>query len=136
MERGCYLAKNISPKNHDALCAKADFNHGWNSAFQQIAEIYAEKVDFRYIDSYHVATYFIAFNDKDKAIEWLYRGYEDRSSNMNFFAVDPVWDNLRSDPRFREPLRRMNLENVKPTLSPLPDFKLMKYSAIYRLWRG
>jgi hypothetical protein len=46
--------------------------------------------------------------EKDKAFEWLEKGYGDRS----IFAIkaDPIYDSLRSDPRWADLLRRMNLQ--------------------------
>jgi hypothetical protein len=49
---------------------------------------------------------------KDKAFEWLGKAYEDRSIGSTFVTikVDPIYDPLRSDPRFTDLLRRMNLQ--------------------------
>ena len=32
-----------------------------------------------------------------------------RSAGMAYLAVDPFWDNVRSDPRYTDLLRRINL---------------------------
>ena len=56
-----------------------------------------------------IAKVYNALDDKDHAIEWLEKGYERRSFGMFFLKVDADFDNLRSDPRFTELLRRMNL---------------------------
>lgn len=42
------------------------------------------------------------------ALEWLEKAYEDREPRMAYLKVDPIFDPLRSDPRFRDLLRRMN----------------------------
>jgi hypothetical protein len=44
----------------------------------------------------------------DEALEWLERAFETRDPNMPYIAL-PVFDPLRSDPRFQDLLRRMNL---------------------------
>ncbi len=50
--------------------------------------------------------------EKEKAFEWLEKAYEDRSIGSTFarIKVDPIYDPLRSDPRFADLLRRMNLQ--------------------------
>jgi eukaryotic-like serine/threonine-protein kinase len=47
--------------------------------------------------------------ENDKAFEWLARAYEERDIWLMWLKIDPVWNNLRSDPRFSELLRSMNL---------------------------
>ena len=46
--------------------------------------------------------------ETDRAIECLSRLYEERSTTLFFANVDVVFDDLRSDPRFQELMRRMN----------------------------
>jgi len=58
-----------------------------------------------------VRTY-VGRGEKDKAFKWLEKAYEDRSIGSSFalVKVDPAYDPLRSDPRFTDLLRRMNLQ--------------------------
>jgi TolB-like protein/DNA-binding winged helix-turn-helix (wHTH) protein/Tfp pilus assembly protein PilF len=51
--------------------------------------------------------------DKEKALEWLERNYEERAPLGTLVNVDPAFDSLRSDPRFGNLVRRMGL-------TPLP----------------
>ncbi len=44
----------------------------------------------------------------DPTFVWLDKAYEEYDSWM-FQLRDTVWDPLRTDPRFQEPLRRMKL---------------------------
>ena len=46
---------------------------------------------------------------KDRAFYWLERGYEDRSPAYSSLNVDPCWDPLRDDPRFKDLVRRIGL---------------------------
>jgi TolB-like protein/Flp pilus assembly protein TadD len=46
--------------------------------------------------------------DKDQALAWLEKAY-DAHLHMEWLKVDPQWDNLRSDPRFQDLLRRVGL---------------------------
>ena len=55
-----------------------------------------------------VALWHSVLGEKDKAFEWLEKGYQLRTEGMLFIKVRPRFDNLRSDPRFQDLLRRMN----------------------------
>jgi tetratricopeptide (TPR) repeat protein len=70
----------------------------------QLNEISKEK----YVPAYHRAIIYVGFGEKDKAFEWLEKGYEEHF--IIAIKVDPVYDSLRSDPRFTDLLRRMNLQ--------------------------
>jgi len=63
----------------------------------------------RKINLYAVAGVYATLGDKDKAIEWLNRGYDQRVFQMFFLRVDPAFDGLHDDPRFQELLRRIGL---------------------------
>ena len=47
--------------------------------------------------------------DKDAAFESLERAFQGHSPWLNFINCDPAFDSFRSDPRFQDLLRRMNL---------------------------
>jgi adenylate cyclase len=69
----------------------------------QLNEISNEK----YVAPRHRAVIYAGLVEKDMAFEWLEKGYEDRSI---FIKAYPGFDPLRSDPRFADLLRRMNLQ--------------------------
>ena len=49
--------------------------------------------------------------EKDEAFEWLNKAYDSRSDALNWLKVDPRYDNLRSDPRFSDLLKRVGFAN-------------------------
>jgi eukaryotic-like serine/threonine-protein kinase len=63
----------------------------------------------RYVPSYPVAAIYAALGRKDEAFAWLERAYEERDSWMNYLALDPRLDPLRSDARFATLLQRLNV---------------------------
>jgi tetratricopeptide (TPR) repeat protein len=63
----------------------------------------------RYVAPYNRAIIYAGLGDKDNALYWLEKAYEDRSTRLVWIRLDPGLDKLRSEPRFAELLRRMNL---------------------------
>jgi adenylate cyclase len=55
------------------------------------------------------AWYYANFGDKEKALDNLEQAYRHRVFMLAFVKADPVFDNLRSEPRFTELLKKMNL---------------------------
>ena len=72
-----------------------------------------EKLERRSQQGYVPATTFAfiyaELGDKEKAIAYLEKGYEERGFQIQFLKVDPRWDTLRNDPRFADLMRRVGL---------------------------
>jgi len=62
-----------------------------------------------YVPPYFVALVYNGLGERDDALAWLERGFEQRDPFMTFLTVEPKWNNLRSDPHFQDLLQRMNL---------------------------
>ena len=56
-----------------------------------------------------LAQIYTGLGDKDHAIAWLEKGYEQRSDFTSLLKVLPELDPLRSDPRFEALVRRVGL---------------------------
>ncbi len=63
----------------------------------------------RQIDPATIALAYVGMDNKDEAFAWLQRAYSERSNALTALKVDPIYDPLRSDPRFQELLRRVGL---------------------------
>ena len=63
----------------------------------------------RYLSPVYMAMVYAVLGEKDQTLEWLERAYADHSWQLVFLKVDPWWDPLRSDPRYGDLLRRLNL---------------------------
>ncbi|HEX6732802.1 MAG TPA: tetratricopeptide repeat protein [Pyrinomonadaceae bacterium] len=63
----------------------------------------------RYVSPYHIALVYNGLGKHDEALTWLERAYAQHSPAMVFLKVEPKWNNLRSDPRFQDLLKRMGL---------------------------
>jgi serine/threonine-protein kinase len=64
----------------------------------------------KYVSAYHIAAIYVALKDKGQAFAWLDKAFQDRADWMVNLKVDPRFESLRSDPRFGDILRRMNLQ--------------------------
>ena len=62
-----------------------------------------------YMPALWVARVYTALGEKEEALTWLRKAYDERSPQLPFLNVDPRWDPLRSEPRFQDLLRRMKL---------------------------
>ncbi|MDQ2976305.1 MAG: winged helix-turn-helix domain-containing protein [Acidobacteriota bacterium] len=63
----------------------------------------------RYVSPYAIALVYNGLGEHDKAFASLERAYAQRSPGMVFLKVEPKWNNLRSDARFQDLLRRLRL---------------------------
>ena len=64
-----------------------------------------------YLRPYILAEDYAALGEKDLALEWLQKAYEERDDWVAWIKVDPIIDGLRSDPRFAALLERVGLSN-------------------------
>jgi DNA-binding winged helix-turn-helix (wHTH) protein/TolB-like protein/tetratricopeptide (TPR) repeat protein len=63
----------------------------------------------RYVSGYLLALIYARLGEKDQAFAWLETAYKDQDLWMKWIKVDPALDNLRSDPRYENLLRRVGL---------------------------
>ncbi len=63
----------------------------------------------RYVAAYDVALIYAALADTENAFLWLDRAIEDRSTQLNFLAQDPMFDMLHADPRFASLVERIGI---------------------------
>ena len=61
------------------------------------------------VSYYAFALIHAALGEKDEALNYLERGYEQHSENLVMINVDPKLDSLRDDPRFKCLVRRVGL---------------------------
>jgi TolB-like protein/Flp pilus assembly protein TadD len=79
-------------------------------ALQLLKEL-AERARERYVSPYAFAVVYTGMGNKDQAFAWLGKACDQRASTLPFLKTNPTLASLRSDPRFRHLLRRMNLDS-------------------------
>jgi hypothetical protein len=63
----------------------------------------------RFVSAFLVAGVYVGLGEKDNAFQSLEKAYEERSGRLVYLGVERAFDPLRSDPRFRNLVRRLRL---------------------------
>jgi serine/threonine protein kinase len=93
-----------------AASIEEDFTKsGYKGVLQSWLEGLTELSKHSYVSSYSIAESYMRMDQKQKAFEWLEKAYEEHDSGLVSLAVEPMFENIRADPRFKEIIRRMKL---------------------------
>jgi tetratricopeptide (TPR) repeat protein len=82
---------------------------GYGAANKRMAEVLQEQSKQGYIDPEVIASDYAAAHDKDKAFFWLEKAFAEKSDLLRILKTAPTFDSLRSDSRYADLLRRMNI---------------------------
>ena len=99
---------------HDDPNALASLGHvyatmGKRAEAQEILTKLQEISKQRYFSPYWIAVVYAGLGDNDQAFHYFETAFEDRYFLMIWINSDPRLDNLRSDPRFADLVRRVGL---------------------------
>jgi serine/threonine-protein kinase len=106
-EIGKMQATNPSNVNFMSLLAMA---YGFEGNKKEATKVIYELKDKRrreYLRPYILAEDYAALGEKNEAMDWLEKAYEERDDWINWIKVDPNLDVLRLEPRFTALLRRV-----------------------------
>jgi eukaryotic-like serine/threonine-protein kinase len=100
----------LSGQDQDAAKLQSAYAIGGYRAYldRQLQELKASS-QREYVDPLQLAELYARMDQKDAAFDWLERAYKEHSSWLNFVNANPVYDSLRSDPRFSDLLHQMRL---------------------------
>ena len=82
---------------------------GYHLAMRRTAEMMISKRDTIYFPSWQICTLYCRAGMKEEALEWLEKAYEEHDSNMPYISVDPLFTFLHNEPRFKNILKKMDL---------------------------
>jgi DNA-binding SARP family transcriptional activator/Tfp pilus assembly protein PilF len=77
---------------------------------QDVIDQLIEQSKNRYVSPCGFAFIHAALGEKDQAFTWLEKAYEQHCAELFDLKVEPKYDSLRTDPRFRNLLQRIGLE--------------------------
>ena len=80
-------------------------------ALKLLAELQSES-EHRYVTSAGLALVYGALGEKDKAFVWLEKEFAEHTTRPPQYAVNPLFDDLRDDPRFADLVRRVALAKM------------------------
>lgn len=107
-EREKFLSLSGSPEL--AASIGEDFSKsGYKGVQQSWLAGLTELAKHGYVSSYNIAAINARIGERDKAFNWLEKAYEEHDSRIVSVAVDPVFEGLHSERRFRDLLSRLKL---------------------------
>ena len=84
---------------------------GERTAADKILALLIARSKQEYIPPVTISAIYAAKRDLDNAFQWLEKAYEVRSRSLVWLAVGHEFDPLRTDPRYKDMLNRMGLED-------------------------
>jgi len=96
------------PPEQLAKMNEAYTKSGWNAYVQAVLD-YALQDRNTKTPPFVMAGYYTRLGQKEEAIAWLQKGYEQRDFRMTMLSVDFGFDSIRSDPRFVDLVRKIGL---------------------------
>jgi TolB-like protein/tetratricopeptide (TPR) repeat protein len=120
------LQKNLANEAIDAMRQAVKHSGGSTEALAGLAQAHGVAGDapamaklveelgengHRYVSPYNVARMYGAMGDKQRALEWLERAYQEHNPDLIELAREPSFASLRSDAKFRELMSRIGWDS-------------------------
>ena len=90
-----------------AALKSAEQKSGLRGMWLAVLQIENRDVNKETCDPFFMAVAYTHAGDKDRALIWLERAFDERSFGITYLGVDPTFDSLRSYPRFQNLVQRM-----------------------------
>ncbi|HKQ73411.1 MAG TPA: protein kinase [Blastocatellia bacterium] len=97
---------------HDATLSFLGYAYAAAGRHDQARQILRElktQATRRRVSPIYIARIYLGLGDREQAIRWLHKSYDEHSDHALSLRVDPIYDSLRSDPRFSEMARGIGL---------------------------
>ena len=95
-----------------AASIEEDFTRsGYKGVLRSWLDGMTEVSKHSYVSSFDIAVIYARLGDKDQTLTWLEKAYNEHESGLVSLAVDPLFDSVRSTPRFQALLKRLRLSS-------------------------
>jgi len=105
--KACY--SSIGDREVEGALTQGYAISGYQGAMKHAADLLAARAHKTYVSSIDVAVLYAIAGENDQAFEWLEKSLEERNPQMPYVDAYVEFERLRSDPRFQDLLRKMNL---------------------------
>jgi tetratricopeptide (TPR) repeat protein len=95
-----------------AVLGHAQAAAGNGSEADEILKTLQDRSRETYVPSYWIAFIYVGRAEKDKALEWLEKAFEERSAWLAWVNVEPRFDPLREERRFNDLLNRIGFPSA------------------------
>ncbi|HEX5425768.1 MAG TPA: protein kinase [Candidatus Acidoferrales bacterium] len=103
-------ALTLSGNPELAATVGSDFQaSGYKGVLQNWLEGLKEISKSEYVSPYTIAETHARLGENDQAFTWLDLAVQERDGRLTLLKVDPIFDKMRSDPRFQSLLQRVGL---------------------------
>ncbi|MEP6637094.1 MAG: winged helix-turn-helix domain-containing protein [Acidobacteriota bacterium] len=103
-------ARELTDVGHPtALLAYALAKSGKQAEARGLLEELLKLSSERYVPSYNIAVVYDGLDEREETLAWLERAFKDRDARLLTLKVDPTWNDLRDDSRFKDLMRRVGL---------------------------
>lgn len=99
-------------KDHrsEAMIAATNALMGERKEALQLLNDLLERSKHVHVSPYDIAYIYVALGENDLCFEYLEKAYEEYENELRFLKVEPLFDNIRSDPRFKALLKKIGVE--------------------------
>ena len=120
LQKGLYADAIAELQKMQQNCSGIDFctmalGHAYavagnrGAALKSLADLKSQAGKGKYVPAIYFTAIYAGLGETGKALDWLQKAYDERTEYLIFLNVEPMADPLRSDPRFRDLLRRVGL---------------------------
>ena len=84
---------------------------GYPGALNNLAEFLIGRSSEKYVTPWRIGTIYTRSGNNNEAIKYLVMAYNDHDSNIPYINIDPIFDDLKNYPEFRNLIAKMNFPN-------------------------